>query len=58
MPPSASFQGQPLITWHTLSADQVVSDLHGDRQQGLSQQQVAENLQVYGKKREIGRAHV
>lgn len=49
MPPSDSFQGQSLTAWHTLSADQVVSDLHSDRQQGLSQQQVAENLQLYGK---------
>lgn len=48
MPPSGSFQDQSLITWHTLSADQVVSELHSDRHQGLSDKQVIKKLKIYG----------
>ncbi|MGL5034058.1 MAG: cation-translocating P-type ATPase, partial [Microcystaceae cyanobacterium] len=38
----------PTIAWHTLSAEQVITDLNSDREQGLSQKQIQENVSAYG----------
>lgn len=48
MPSPSTLTQNPSIAWQTFTADQVVEQLNSDRSQGLSHQQVEENLKAYG----------
>ena len=48
MPSPSTLTPNPSIAWQTFTADQVVEQLNSDRSQGLSHQQVEENLKAYG----------
>ena len=37
------------MIWHSATADEVLSELETDREQGLSSEEAAKRLDVYGK---------
>ncbi len=50
LPPSMAVSPSPAPStpWHTLTADETVTQLHSDRHQGLQLSQVEENHHLYG----------